>query len=147
MPGHQPPASGQDRPGQIAAALRLVWASVVFGLASGAVSVLTGLANHSLSVLATGLGALGDVTGSAALVWRFRAERRRPGQSQAAEARAALMVAAVLAVASAVVTIEAAIALPGDSGGQVISARAELRQPRPGLHSQGWGACEGNGQG
>jgi hypothetical protein len=113
MPGHQPPASGQDGPGQIAAVLRLVWAFVVFGLASGAVSVLTGLANHSLSVPATGLGVLADVTGSAVLVWRFRAERRRPGRSQAAEAHAGLMVAAALAVASAVVTIEAAIALPG----------------------------------
>jgi hypothetical protein len=41
---------------------------VVFGILSGAVSVTTGLAGHSLSVLAAGLGVLADVTGSAALI-------------------------------------------------------------------------------
>jgi Co/Zn/Cd efflux system component len=79
MPGHQPPAGGQDRHGQVTAALRLVWTSVVFGIVSGVVSVRTGLANHSLGVLAVGLGVLSDVTGSASLVWRFRVERRQPG--------------------------------------------------------------------
>jgi hypothetical protein len=48
------------------------------------VSVTTGLANHSLSVLAVGLDVQADVTGSATLIWRFRAELGQPGQSQAA---------------------------------------------------------------
>jgi divalent metal cation (Fe/Co/Zn/Cd) transporter len=131
MPAHQPAAGGPDRTAQVTAALRLVWVSVVFGIVSGVVSVGTGLANHSLSVLAVGLGVLADVTGSASLVWRFRAERRQPGQSQAAEARAAIVVAAALAIASAVITIQAAIALatrsrPGTSGVTVIAAAVSL---------------------
>ena len=39
MPGHQPPVGGQDRHGQVTAALRLVWVSVAFGMLSGVVSV------------------------------------------------------------------------------------------------------------
>jgi divalent metal cation (Fe/Co/Zn/Cd) transporter len=131
MAGHRPPVSGPDRTRQVTAALRLVWVSVVFGILSGAVSVTTGLANHSLSVLAVGLGVLADVTGSATLVWRFRAERRQPGRSQAAEVRAAIVVAAVLAVVSAVITIQAAVALvagsrPGTSRVTLTAAAVSL---------------------
>ena len=43
-----------------------------------AISVIAGLQQHSLGVFAVGLGVLADVTGSAALIWRFRAERRQP---------------------------------------------------------------------
>lgn len=131
MAGHQPPLSDLDRLRQVTAALWLVWVSVVFGIVSGAVSVTTGLANHSLSVLAVGLGVLADVTGSATLIWRFRAERRQPGRSQAAEARAEIVVAAALATVSAVITIQAAIALaassrPGTSGLTLIAAGVSL---------------------
>jgi hypothetical protein len=38
------------------------------------VSVASGLRGHSLGVLAVGLGVLADVTGSATLTWRFRAD-------------------------------------------------------------------------
>ena len=131
MPEHQPPVSGPDRAAQVTTALRLVWISVGFGIVSGTVSVSTGVANHSLSVLAVGLGVLADVIGSAALVWRFRAERRQPGRSQAAEARAAVLVAAALAAVCAVITIQAAIALatgsrPGTSGVTLIAAGVSL---------------------
>ena len=131
MAGHQPPLSDPDRLRQVTAALWLVWVSVVFGIVSGAVSVTAGLADHSLSVLAVGLGVLADVTGSATLIWRFRAERRQPGRSQAAEARAAIVVAATLATVSAVITIQAAIALaassrPGTSGVTLIAAGVSL---------------------
>lgn len=131
MPGQQRPLSSPDRMRQVTTALRLVWVSVVFGICSGAVSVATGLANHSLSVLAAGLGVLADVTGSAAMIWRFRAERRQPGQSPAAETRAAMVVAAALAVVSAVITVQAVIALatgshPGTSGVTLIAASVSL---------------------
>jgi hypothetical protein len=66
---------------QVTGALWLVSVSVAFGLVSGSVSVVTGLHGHSLGVFAVGLGVLADVTGSATLIWRFRAERHRPGQS------------------------------------------------------------------
>lgn len=131
MAGHQPSLSGPDRLGQVTAALWLAWVSVVFGVVSGAVSVTTGLADHSLSVLAVGLGVLADVTGSATLIWRFRAERRQPARSQAAEAHAAIVVAAALATVSAVITIQAAIALatssrPGTSVLTLIAAGVSL---------------------
>jgi hypothetical protein len=46
-------------------ALRMILISVMVGLASGAVSVASGLRGHSLGVFAVGLGVLADVTGSA----------------------------------------------------------------------------------
>ena len=131
MPGSYPPAPGQARAGQIAAALRLVWISVAFGLLSGTVSVITGLHGHSLSVLAIGLGVLADVTGSATLIWRFTAERRQPGQSPTAETRAAVVVAVALAVASAVILAQSVAALatgsrPGTSDLALIAAGVSL---------------------
>ena len=76
----QSPDSGLTRPQQVTRALWLVSVSVAFGLVSGAVSVITGLHGHSLGVFAVGLSVLADVTGSATLIWRFRAERHWPGQ-------------------------------------------------------------------
>jgi divalent metal cation (Fe/Co/Zn/Cd) transporter len=131
MAGQQPRLSGPDRLRQVTAALWLVWVSVIFGIVSGTVSVTAGLADRSLSVLAIGLGVLADVTGSATLIWRFRAERRQPGRPQAAEDHAAIVVAAALATVSAVITIQAAIALatssgPGASGVTLIAAGVSL---------------------
>jgi divalent metal cation (Fe/Co/Zn/Cd) transporter len=131
VPGNHPPAAGPDRAQQVTTALWLVSVSVAFGLVSGAVSVLTGLHDSSLSVLAIGLGILADVTGSATLIWRFAAERRQPGPSLAAETRAALVVAAALAIISAVIIAESAAALitrskPGTSALALIAAGISL---------------------
>jgi divalent metal cation (Fe/Co/Zn/Cd) transporter len=131
MPGNHPPAPGQVRARQITAALRLVWISVGFGLLSGTMSVITGLDGHSLGVLAIGLGVLADVTGSAALIWRFAAERREPGQSSAAEDCAAVVVAVALAAASAVILAQSVAALaagsrPGTSDLAPIAASVSL---------------------
>jgi hypothetical protein len=93
----------------VTAALWLVSVSVAFGVISGAVSATTGLQDHSLGVFAVGLGVVADVIGSAVLIWRFRAERRQPMQSGAAEARAAVIVAIALAVVSAVLAVECGI--------------------------------------
>jgi divalent metal cation (Fe/Co/Zn/Cd) transporter len=109
------PDKDPARPKLVTAALRLVSISVAFGVVSGAVSVTTGLQDHSLVVFAIGLGVLADVTGSAALIWRFRAERRQPGQSGVTEARAAVVVAVALAVVSAVLIIQSAAALAAGS--------------------------------
>jgi hypothetical protein len=87
----QVPDSDLTRTQQITRALRLVSISVAFGLVSGTVSVITGLGAHSLGVFAVGLGVFADVTGSATLIWRFRAERHQPGRI------AALIVAVVTA--------------------------------------------------
>jgi divalent metal cation (Fe/Co/Zn/Cd) transporter len=92
-------------------ALRLVTFSVVFGLASGAVSVTTGLQGHSLGVFAVGLGVLADVTGSATLIWRFRAEISNPAHSGRRERQSAVIVSLALAVTAIVLAAESAIAL------------------------------------
>jgi divalent metal cation (Fe/Co/Zn/Cd) transporter len=131
VPGNHPPAADPDRARQVTTALWLVSVSVAFGLVSGTVSVAAGLHDDSLSVLATGLGILADVTGSATLIWRFAAERRQPGQSPAAETRAALVVAAALAITSAVIIAESAAALitrsrPGASALTLIAAGISL---------------------
>jgi divalent metal cation (Fe/Co/Zn/Cd) transporter len=115
----------------VTATLRLVSISVAFGMLSGAVSVITGLQDHSLGVFAIGLGVLADVTGSAVLIWRFRAERRYPVRSGAMEARAAIVVANALAVVCAVLSIESAAALasgshPGTSGVTLAAAGISL---------------------
>jgi divalent metal cation (Fe/Co/Zn/Cd) transporter len=112
-------------------ALRLVTASVIFGLLSGTISVITGLHDGSLGVFAAGLGVLADVTGSAVLIWRFRAERRHPGSPHAGEARAALIVAAALAVVAVVLTAGSVSALasgshPGNSPLALASAGVSL---------------------
>ena len=104
---------------------------MVFGIGSGAVSVITGLRANSLDVSAAGVGVLADMTGSAVLVWRFGTEQRHPSHSGAAEARAALVVALALALATIMITIEAIIALatgsrPGTSATTVIAAAISL---------------------
>ena len=115
----------------VTSALWLVSISVAFGAMSGTVSVITGLRGHSLSVFAVGLGVLADVTGSAVLIWRFRAERHQPGQSAAQETRAAIIVSAALAVVSAVLVAGSVTALvngsrPGTSGVTLIAAAVSL---------------------
>ncbi|MCL2417675.1 MAG: cation transporter [Conexibacteraceae bacterium] len=108
-------------------ALHLSWASIVFGLISGAVSVGAGLSEHSLGVLAAGLSVLADVTGSAVLVWRFRTERTDPERAQQVEERAAVAVAAALGIIGVVLAFESIQALaagshPGHGALAVISA-------------------------
>jgi NADPH:quinone reductase-like Zn-dependent oxidoreductase len=57
--------------------VRSPWGTIAQRSAAG--SPCRGLDGRSLSVLAIGLGVFADVTGSATLIWRFAAERRRPG--------------------------------------------------------------------
>ena len=111
MPPTAPPAAAAGRTGQVRRALRLVTISVAFGLASGAVSVASGLRGHSLGVLAVGLGVLADVAGSATLIWRFRAELSQPGLAGGRERQSAVIVAAALAVVAALLVAESVLAL------------------------------------
>lgn len=112
-------------------ALRLSWASIGFGLASGAVSVGSGIAEHSLGVLAAGLSVLADVCGSVVLVWRLRTERSDPQRAQRVEDQAARAVAAALGVIGVVLAYESISALaagthPGSSILTVIVAAVSL---------------------
>lgn len=114
MPPTAAPPAAADQIGQVRRALRLVIISVVFGLASGAVSVASGLRGHSLGLLAVGVGVLADVAGSATLIWRFRAELSQPvqpGQSGRRERQAAVIGAATLAVVAALLVAESVLAL------------------------------------
>lgn len=122
---------GDDRPALLERALWLSWASIAFGLASGAVSVGAGIAEHSLGVLAAGLSVLADVTGSIVLVWRFRSERTDPARAQRVEDRAALVVAAGLGVIGVVLAFESIDALasgshPGAGAVALISAAVAM---------------------
>jgi divalent metal cation (Fe/Co/Zn/Cd) transporter len=120
-------AAGHSRSVLLEHALRLSWASIAFGLISGAVSVGSGIADHSLGVLAAGLSVLADVTGSIVLVWRFRTERSDPERAAHVEARAAVAVAIALGIIGVVLAFESINALvagthPGSGGLTAISA-------------------------
>src|SRR5258708_38843651 len=105
------PADALARARLVGHALRLVTASVIFGVLSGTVSVIAGLQDSSLGVFAVGLGVLADVTGSAVLIWRLRAERPHHGPSGTREARAAAILAAALAVVAALPAADSVAAL------------------------------------
>jgi energy-coupling factor transporter ATP-binding protein EcfA2 len=131
MPADQAASTDPARLRLLTTALWLVSISVAFGVLSGAVSMTTGLHDHSLGVFAIGLGVLADVTGSAVLIWRFGAERRQPMRSGTAEARAAIAVAVALAVVSAVLIVGSVAALaagsrPGTSRVTLVAASASL---------------------
>jgi divalent metal cation (Fe/Co/Zn/Cd) transporter len=121
----------EERAGLLGRALLLVSLSGLFGLISGAASVTLGLTQHSLGVLAAGLAVLADVSGSAVLVWRFRAERDRPHHGLHVERRAALVIVTALAVMSATLTFESIQALlagthPGSSPATLLLATATV---------------------
>ena len=111
MPRTADPPASVNRAAYVRRALRLVKLSVAFGLASGAVSIATGLRGHSLGVFAVGVGVLADVTGSATLIWRFRAELREPELSARRERQSAVIVGLALAVVAVVLAVESAAAL------------------------------------
>ena len=111
--------------------LRLSWSSIDFGLASGAVSVVSGIADHSLGVLAAGLSVLADVPGSVVLVWRFRVERADPGRGERVEDLAARAVALALALIAVVLVYESLRALlagsrPGSGVATVVVAAVSV---------------------
>ncbi|HTW11410.1 MAG TPA: cation transporter [Solirubrobacteraceae bacterium] len=116
-----------DRHALLHRALQLSWLSVGFGLVAGSVSVGSGLAEHSLGVLAAGLSVLADVTGSVVLIWRFRVERSDPVRASEVEDRAALAVATALGVIGAALAYESIHALieqshPGSGGLAIITS-------------------------
>ncbi len=120
-----------DRHAHLHRALRLSWASVGFGLLSGSVSVASGIAEHSLGVLAAGLSVLADVTGSVVLIWRFRTERTDPHRASEVEQRAALGVATALGLIALVLTFESVRELlagthPGSGALTLLSAGVSI---------------------
>jgi divalent metal cation (Fe/Co/Zn/Cd) transporter len=101
-----------DRARLVERALLLSVASVIWGGLSGGFSLTVGVVDGSLAVVGVGLEVLADLAGSAALVRRFRAERRAgPVEALGAESRARVVVTGALAVTSAVLVAGAAHAL------------------------------------
>lgn len=94
------------RSAQLHRALRLSFFSVAFGVVAGAVSVASGIADHSLGVLAAGLSVLADVTGSVVLIWRFRVERADPERARHVEDRAANAVATALIIIGVALAVD-----------------------------------------
>ena len=130
-PNRQADTGEQARSALLERALRLSWISICFGVVAGAVSVGSGIAEHSLGVLAAGLSVLADVTGSVVLVWRFRTERSDPERAAHVEDLAALAVATALGIIAIALTFEAIHALiaashPGSSAITVISAGVSI---------------------
>ena len=100
----------------VALALRLSWASIACALLLGTASIALGALNHSLAILGVGLNLAGDLSGSAVLIWRFRAERRGAQGAENAEPVARRVVAASLAVVAAFLTVQAARELSSGHG-------------------------------
>jgi divalent metal cation (Fe/Co/Zn/Cd) transporter len=96
---------------RVVVAIWLTSISVAWGTLAGGVSVTVGLLDGSLGVLGLGLNVLADVSGSAVLVWRFRAELRQTRPADKVESRAALVVAAALGTVSLVLLVSAIRAL------------------------------------
>jgi divalent metal cation (Fe/Co/Zn/Cd) transporter len=92
-------------------AMVLSVASVVIGLVAAVAAITLGLGSGSLSLVGFGLDAAIDSAASAALVWRFRIERRDPARADRVEHAAERIVGGVLVVAALVLAMGAARAL------------------------------------
>src|SRR5487761_2078434 len=95
-----------ERARHLAKAIQLSAISVIWGLASGTLSVVVGLRAGSLGVLGLGLNILADVTGSTGLIWRFHVERQDAARADHAESLASL----VVGIALSAVAISLAVA-------------------------------------
>ena len=120
-----------NRPALLRHALQLSWLSVVFGIASGAASIIVGLLDHSLGVLGEGLAVLADVSGSIVLIWRFKVEQQAPERAARVEALAAGVIAAALGIVSVALAFESISALiqgthPGSKALTVIVAAISI---------------------
>ena len=100
-----------DRDSLLRRAMRLSLASIALSGLTGAAAVGIALTTGALSLLGFGFDAAIDAVASAALVWRFRLERRDPARAERAERLAERVVGAVLLVLAAALAIGAIQAL------------------------------------
>jgi divalent metal cation (Fe/Co/Zn/Cd) transporter len=115
MPRDGVPAPSTDRRRLVKRALRLSYESIIWGVASGSISIVIGVSNHSVAVLGVGLNLIGDMVGSVMVARRFRTERRALSDGQRAEQAAAAVIASVLVAAAIVLTVSAIAALASGS--------------------------------
>jgi divalent metal cation (Fe/Co/Zn/Cd) transporter len=89
------------------AAVRACGASVIWAAAVGVAAVAAGVASRSIALVAFGLDSVVDGSASAALVWRFGAERRSSDRAEHVEAFALRLIRAALLLAAAYVSVQA----------------------------------------
>lgn len=96
-------------------AIRLSWLSVAWAVVSGTTSLIVGVLDHSLAIVAVGLNLLGDLAGSAVLIWRFRHERMGL-HTDHAERVARLVVGAALTVVAGYLAVQSVRRLTSGTG-------------------------------
>jgi len=112
-PGHDSAVAhaSDSRHANLHRALTLSIASVGIGLVAAVAALTLGLTSETLSLVGFGLDAAIDSAASAALVWRFRIERRDRERADRVEHAAERIVGGVLVIAALVLTVGAARAL------------------------------------
>jgi divalent metal cation (Fe/Co/Zn/Cd) transporter len=100
-----------SRRADLAIAIRLSLATIVWNGVAGGTAVLVALASGSLSLLGFGFDAAVDSVASIALVWRFAAEHGQPHRADRVERVASAVVGGVLVVLGVYVAIAAVHAL------------------------------------
>jgi cation diffusion facilitator family transporter len=124
-----------ERHALVLAAVRVSGMSVAWSLVVGTVAVVSGVAEHSLALVALGLESLIDGSASVMLVWRFRVEQRDPDRARRVEHVASRVIAITLLVVAAYVTAQAVRALvigsepEGEVAGVVIAAASIVVLP------------------
>jgi divalent metal cation (Fe/Co/Zn/Cd) transporter len=119
-------AADPARTADLHRALVLSVASVVIGSVAAVAALALGLSSGTLSLVGFGLDAAIDSAASAALVWRFRIERRDPKRAEHVEQAAERIVGGVLVVAASALTIGAVRALVTRGEAQTSAAHIVL---------------------
>ena len=96
-----------DRRSLVSAAVRVSILSVAWSLVVGTVAVVSGVAAHTLALVALGLESLVDGSASMVLVWRFEIERRDPGRARRVERIAHWFIAVTLTVVAVYIAAQA----------------------------------------
>jgi divalent metal cation (Fe/Co/Zn/Cd) transporter len=104
------------------AALKVSYASVVWGAVGGIFAIAVGVQASSTALIGTGTDVLADMVSSVALVWRFRLELHGGRPGHAAERRAHVIAACALLLVAVGVTIGAVIHLTSGEGASTTPA-------------------------
>lgn len=117
------------------AALNISYASVVWSVLAGSVSVIIGLRSGSTALVGTGTDLIADLVSSLVLVWRFRVELHggRPGHEVERRAHLvaalALLVVAVGVAAGAIERLAAGHGASPEAAGIAVAAASVLMLP------------------
>ena len=121
----------RTRAEQIAAAIRLSYATIGWDVIGGLAAVVSAAAYGSVSLAAFGLSMLIDTAASVALVSRFKREERDPEGADRLEARAEIAIGLAMTAAAIYLAIQAGHALatgshPGSAPPGIVVSIASL---------------------